>query len=301
MSHGECQKLLLASLLALSPEVLLLDEPTAFLDPLERKRFYEILEILKKEHLVILIDHHVKEIISKIDILITVDEMGEIVLQKDIILPESAILPTYIMPQITKGSAFDIHIDNLHFSYEKYFELINIKNEVIRSGEIVIIKGKNGTGKSTLLKLISGLLVAPKNSIIIKRDGNAITPKQFYKEVAYIFQDPESSFLFDTLKEELGGESFWFTAKELERSPYLFSEGEKRRISIFSALSQNKNILLYDEPTFGQDQKNIKMLTDIILNLKKMNKLQIIISHDEDFIEKVGDRILSLKDIDSNE
>jgi energy-coupling factor transporter ATP-binding protein EcfA2 len=76
----------------------------------------------------------------------------------------------------------------------------------------------------------------------------------------------------------------------------LFSEGEKRRISIYQALTQNKNIILYDEPTFGQDQSNIKKLTEIILDLKKMNKLQIIISHDEDFIKMVSDRELIINE-----
>lgn len=296
LSHGECQKLLLASLLALSPQVLLLDEPTAFLDTYERKNFYDMLDVLKGDHLIVMIDHHLKEVISKVDFLITVSPKGEIQLKKELDRPDLAFEAQYDLPDISTAPHLEIHIKNLTFSYDKIQTLIDIKNETLHSGEVVIVKGRNGTGKSTLLKLISAFIPSPKGSVAITLDEKELPKKKIFEQIGYIFQDPESSFLFDTLKEELGETSFGFTSQELERSPHLFSEGEKRRISIFIALAQNKNILLYDEPTFGQDASNIKKLTEIILKLKKMNKLQIIISHDEDFISAVGDRVLSLKD-----
>jgi energy-coupling factor transport system ATP-binding protein len=295
LSHGECQKLLLASLLALAPEVLLLDEPTAFLDPYERRKFYEILDFLKKEHLIVMVDHHVREVFSKIDVLVSVDNRGEVRLENELKLPDFRSIK-YNIPATRESPHTSIKLKNLHFSYAESAELIDIENEILHSGEIIIIKGRNGSGKSTLLKLISGFLPATKGTISVLFEEKKVSNELLHQQIGYIFQDPESSFLFDSLKEELGTQNFGFSLEELERSPFLFSEGEKRRISIFLAIAQNKNILLYDEPTFGQDENNIQMLVDIILNLKKMNKLQIIISHDEDFIEKVGDRVLSLKD-----
>ena len=296
LSHGECQKLLLASLLTLNPKVLLFDEPTAFLDSQERKNFYELLEELKQVHLIVMIDHHIHEIIDKVDFLITVNEQGEVSLQKKVFVPEFKMLQTFHMPELKKSPNTAIQIENLRFAYEKYRPLINIKYAALHSGEVIIIQGKNGTGKSTLLKLISGFIKKKQGEITIGLEGVEVPTKKIPEQIGFIFQNPESCFLFDTLKEELGGEDFGFTKRELDRSTHLFSEGEKRRISIFIALAQNKNILLYDEPTFGQDKNNIKMLTDIILHLKNKNKLQIIISHDEEFIKAVGDRTLLLKD-----
>lgn len=296
LSHGECQKLLLASLLALSPKVVLLDEPTAFLDPFERKNFYNMLDLLKKNHLIVIIDHHINEILSKLDMLITVNKSGIIKLSKELIVGEFiSPVPDIFFQQYFSPNVI-IDIKKLHFSYDKYQKLIDIENESIQSGEVVIIKGRNGTGKSTLLKLIAGFIPAKNGGITILKDNSKLSKKEIFSEMGYIFQDPENSFLFDSLEEELGDQSFGFTPQELERSPHLFSEGEKRRISIFIALAQKKNILLYDEPTFGQDKNNIKTLVDIILKLKKINKLQIIISHDDDFIAQVGDRFLSLRD-----
>jgi energy-coupling factor transport system ATP-binding protein len=295
LSHGECQKLLLASLLALSPQVLLLDEPTAFLDILERKKFYDLLDTLKEEHLVVIVDHHVSEVMPHVDTIVTIGTNGEVVLSNDKTIPEFDTLNSFELPSTNNSPNLSIQFDNVRFSYEKSHELIDISKLTLHSGDVVIIKGRNGTGKSTLMKLIAGFLPLEDGKINILSDDNILSKEEIFKQVGFISQDPESSFLYDTLAEELGVHNFGFSKNELERSPYLFSEGEKRRISIFIALAQNKNILLYDEPTFGQDKNNKKILAEIILNLKKSNKLQIIISHDEEFIAKVGDRTLSLK------
>jgi energy-coupling factor transport system ATP-binding protein len=301
LSHGECQKLLLASLLAFSPEVLLLDEPTAFLDPYERNNFYEMLDELKKEHLIILTDHHINEVLPRTDLLITVSDSGEILLNDSLNISKLSESARYLMPVFSFSMGLEIHFNNLKFSYDGIENLIDIKNEVIKSGEVIIIKGRNGTGKSTLLKLISGFIVLKNESILIKKDSKLFKPNCVYSDIAFISQNPESTFLFDTLAEELGHSDFGFSPSDLLRSPYLFSEGEKRRISIYTALAQNKNIFLFDEPTFGQDENNTKILIDIIQELKRHNKIQIIISHDENFIELVGDRVLTLKERFSHE
>lgn len=303
LSHGECQKLLLASLLALSPEVLLLDEPAAFLDNFERENFYQVIAELKKNHLIVMVDHHLKEVVPITDIFLNIRNTGEVQLNTfPINLQEwkkssGNLLSCYL----EQTSALHFHLKDLQFSYKETPLLINIHESVLSSGEIVVIKGRNGTGKSTFLKLLAGFLPSKKGSITLYENGKIISGEEFYKQIGIIFQSPESSFLFDTLKEELGNYDFGFSQIELDRSPYLFSEGEKRRISIYSSLAQNKNILLYDEPTFGQDQNNIEILAEVILTLKKMNKLQIIISHDEDFIEKVADRFFIINEGDFDE
>ena len=78
LSNGECQRLVLASLLAIKPEVILLDEPTAFLDPEGRREFYHYLPQVREDRLLIMIDHHVKEVLPFVDRVFYVDSSGEI-------------------------------------------------------------------------------------------------------------------------------------------------------------------------------------------------------------------------------
>ena len=80
----------------------------------------------------------------------------------------------------------------------------------------------------------------------------------------------------------------------LSSSPFLLSEGEKRRLSILMTVFSNKSVFLYDEPTFGQDQDSIDLIKEIIFQLKAMGKIQIIISHDEIFIDSLSANVYEL-------
>lgn len=118
-------------------------------------------------------------------------------------------------------------------------------------------------------------------------------------------QNPESHFFFDTIEEELSSItskevyeewiSYFFKSIQLDKSPFLLSEGEKRRLSIFISLLQNRSTVLYDEPTFGLDLENKTLVANTILSLKKMQTIQLIISHDEDFIRDVADEVYELE------
>ena len=78
--------------------------------------------------------------------------------------------------------------------------------------------------------------------------------------------------------------NLFFHNIDLNRSPFLLSEGEKRRLSLLMIALLDKTILLFDEPTFGQDHESIQIITKMIKHLQTQNKIQIIISHDDDFI-----------------
>ena len=87
----------------------------------------------------------------------------------------------------------------------------------------------------------------------------------------------------------------FFDEKDFKKSPFLFSEGQKRRISILINLALNKDVIFLDEPTFGQDYENKKIITDMVNKLKDFGVLVFVISHDEDFIKAISDRVYSLR------
>ncbi len=304
LSNGECQRLVLASLLAIDPEVLLLDEPTAFLDPKGREDFYHWLKGIKGKRTIIIVDHHVEEVLPLADKILYVEKTGELSLKENFPPFESKEIPLLPMSLDQKRKLeFKVFHADFHFKGQK--ELLNNIQLSGRSGDVIVIRGKNGKGKSTLFKLMAGILKPLSGEIQLMKDGHDILPKKITKEIGFIFQNPESHFFYDTIEEELKNFKdehlkellqLFFKDIDIKRSPFLLSEGEKRRLSILMTAFHQKNILFYDEPTFGQDQESIELIKALILQLKSMDKLQFIISHDDEFIKSLGAQIYELRD-----
>lgn len=304
LSNGECQRLVLASLLAIDPEVLLLDEPTAFLDPVARQDFYKWLSLFKGKRTIVLVDHHLDEILPFADKIIHVDKNGEVTLKKSLDTVETQQFPLLPMNEMQK-SMVEFQMSHVFFHYSDQGKLLEDVNLEAKSGEIVVIRGKNGKGKSTLFKLMAGLLKPLKGDIQVMKNNQSVPKKKHYKEMGFIFQNPESHFFYDTIKEELRNFKdqdlnellkYFFKDLDVTRSPFLLSEGEKRRLSILMTAFHDKSILFYDEPTFGQDEESIALIKTMILQLSAMGKLQFIISHDENFINSLNAQVYELVD-----
>lgn len=311
LSNGECQKLVLASLLAIEPEVLLLDEPTAFLDPAARKEFYSYFQQFKKDRMVLIIDHHLEEVLPLVDRVFYISGEGRLQeVSKDdprLVQAQPSQLPPFTLTTLP-ASELSLQKVQLSFGDKKILKNINLE---AKNGEVIVIRGKNGAGKSTLFKIISGVLKPDQGTISLKKDQEKINPEKRMNSVALLFQNPETHFLFDTISEEL--EQCWkksgvpdtersfllssfFHALDLQKSPFLLSEGEKRRLSILMNFFSGKNIFLHDEPTFGQDRRSKFMIAGMVKSLKASGAIQIIISHDEAFINAVADRVYELVD-----
>lgn len=311
LSNGECQKLVLASLLAINPEVLLLDEPTAFLDPEARSDFYQFLNTVKGDRLVVIVDHHIEEIKDIVTRVISVSIDGKISSTADLkffkdkseksTVLEKIVLPKFIDMQLT--------MDNMSFGYVKKTLLLENVNNRFNSCEIIAIKGKNGVGKSTLFKIIAGIINPSFGNVTLEIGQKKYVNKNIFSNVGFIFQNPESHFFYDTIQEELK-QSFKYIASHelkseilqgffhhinLEKSPFLLSEGEKRRLSILMTVFLGKSVLLFDEPTFGQDQNSIQKISQLMRELKKLGLIQVFISHDDAFIKETADRVFILE------
>ena len=311
LSNGECQKLVLASLLAINPEVLLLDEPTAFLDPEARADFYSFLNTIKGDRLVIIVDHHIEEIKDIVSRVIEVSIDGKISSRQNLKFEDIKTQECFSLKEILIPKFNDLHLkmNNLSFSYQKKTPLLDNLNAHFKMGEIVAIKGKNGVGKSSVFKLMSGILNPVSGNVSLDMEKKQFINKKIFSKVGFIFQNPESHFFYDTIAEELK-QSFkhitssdlkeeilkrFFHDIDLEKSPFLLSEGEKRRLSILMTVFLGKSILLYDEPTFGQDQKSIKEISLLMKELKKLGIIQLFISHDNIFIKETADRVFVLE------
>lgn len=184
--------------------------------------------------------------------------------------------------------------------------LKNISYE-FEDGKITSVIGSSGSGKSLLSYFISG--------IEKKYTGN-IDNIYHGREIGYVFQNPEESFIFNTVREELsfGLKKYDYKVdvlnkriedallmaqlpiSYLDKSPFELSSGEKELISLATVLSLNPKLIILDDPTLGLDNEREEKLIKLLKKLKtRYHKTIIIMSSDIDFVLKVTDNFLLLK------
>ncbi|HOO73861.1 MAG TPA: ATP-binding cassette domain-containing protein [Tepiditoga sp.] len=197
-----------------------------------------------------------------------------------------------------------INIDNISYSYgiNTPFEkkaLSNVSVD-INDGELWLFVGHTGSGKSTMINMINGLLVPQSGSVKVDGMGTAdknINIREIRKKVGLIFQYPESQFFLPTIAEEFTyaaknfGVSFsqqdlFFYMKlmglpkeYLNKSPFNLSGGEMRKVAIISVLSYNPSYIIFDEPTVGLDYKTRVSIFETVKKLNSIGKTIILVTH----------------------
>ncbi|KIL52784.1 ABC transporter ATP-binding protein [Jeotgalibacillus campisalis] len=212
-----------------------------------------------------------------------------------------------------KITAALMELRNISFSTENQQILKKITFTLFK-GETVAFCGHNGAGKSTLALLLAGLYSPSGGEILLK--GSPIrtyTPKEIRRKIGYVFQNPEHQFVEHTVEDDL---SFGLRIQKLpanqiqqrtlamlkairldgfqNRHPLSLSQGQKRRLSVASMTIDDLDILLLDEPTYGQDAGSMKNLTEMLLERKKQGKTTLLVTHDMELIHSICDRTLLL-------
>ncbi len=296
LSGGEKQKVALLSILLMDPDVLLFDEPTAFLDPSSAKHFVDLFHQIAHNKTIITVEHNLDYLKPHVN--------RSLFITRDGVISEQTLENINWQPRYKKIPTMQIgeeilSIKNLNFAYDK--PLLRNINLQINAGEIIAIKGDNGAGKSTLLKLISGLIKNYSGKITYKnKDIKKYHYKEYYKQISLLMQNPENHFIYDQVGKEIEPESGILELSNLAgfelRNPFTLSEGEKRRLSLAILWSLPTKLMLFDEPTFGQDPTNKEKLINLISDMRKSGKSFLIVSHDLPFIEAVADKIYLLKE-----
>lgn len=211
-------------------------------------------------------------------------------------------------------------------------------NLTLHAGEHLSVLGPNGAGKSTLALTLAGLLTAPDGTLTatdaLRNHGGQTahwdvptwTPAQMLSRIGYVFQEPEYQFIRGTVREELelGPRRLAALNREplneddlaartnelaahlrlnhlLDANPFTLSGGEKRRLSVASALATAPRILILDEPTFGQDARTWAELVDLIRELLADGTAVISITHDEDYTAALGGNHITFEALDTSE
>lgn len=219
-----------------------------------------------------------------------------------------------------------IKISNLSYTY-----LAKTPNEVealhnvsldIPEGKITSIIGHTGSGKSTLIQTLNGLLLPTSGEVRVgeyvvtnkKKKNKRI--KELRKSLAIVFQFPEYQLFEETVEKDVAFGLKNYGYKEVEaiklahkaleevgidksfykRSPFELSGGEKRRVAIAGIIALNPDILVLDEPTAGLDPKGSKIILNLINKFNKEGKTIILVTHDMNIVLNYSDHVIVMND-----
>jgi len=207
-------------------------------------------------------------------------------------------------------------IDSISFSYNRSESLIKDVSFNIEKNQHIGLIGPNGCGKTTLAKLMMGILKAKSGEIYLEdKDIKKLTLSDIGKKVGYVFQNPEFQLFCPTVKEQMyfsfrNNKETEITEidekieyllrvfeldKYINQSPLNLSIGEKQRLALASVLSRDVDFLILDEPTTSLDILRIKQLEKYLSMIRQKAKGYMIISHDRVFLNKHVDKLLILK------
>lgn len=357
MSQGMKQRLAIASILAMEPDVLFLDEPTALLDDEGTTQVWDTVKQVAQDKTLIIVEHKINEVVDVVDRIIVLSPEGKIVAdgQADqVFANERDMLKEYGIwypgvweergarkleakpkdsqdadKHVTFGSSNRAKVEEddsresgvYHPALElRQFTGLRGKNPVVQihhaevfHGDWVGIVGANGAGKSSLLLSLMNIL---KTTGLYRVEGQRPgRTRELADHIAFVFQNPEFQFVTNSVLDEvefslLGGELAaeerrarsiemleQFGLRELSgRHPYQLSMGQKRRLSVASAMVRRQRILLLDEPTFGQDARNTFAVLGQLERLRRAGTAVVMVTHDQEIVNRYCTKVWTVEE-----
>lgn len=350
LSGGEQQRVAIGAALVTHPKVLVLDEPTSALDPIAAEEVLSILHRLVHDLglTVVIAEHKLERVIQFADRIVYINGDGaanvgtpeEILMQSPIAPPivhlaralrmkeigvtvrEMRRMTTHLRETIASHPVADsqkptetvISIDKLTVSYENQTALNNITSTIC-AGEIVAVMGRNGAGKSSLLKAIAGVN-RPGTGVIkvLGDDPYDLQGKKRREAIGFIPQEP-SDLLYgqsvsiecaqaDRDNELPAGTTYEVLQQlvpgiSLTTHPRDLSEGQRLGLALSVVLSSNPSILILDEPTRGLDYEAKNELTRMLVNFAAaFGKAVLLATHDVELVAELANRVIFIADGD---
>lgn len=340
LSGGQKQRLALASILAMGPGLLLLDEPTANLDPSGVAEVRAAVEAVVERTgaTMVVVEHRVDVWASLVDRVIVVADgaiaadgplrevlaqQGDALRERGIWLPgDDVAAEVGPAPEVAPASSEATpiaRVTDLTIGYDAAAPVRAGIDLTIERGVSTCIVGANGAGKSTFALTLAGLLPPLEGTVEVETsDGTRGDPhewssKQLLGRMSMVFQEPEYQFLAATVAEELeiGPRAAGMSEAEIaplvdehlealgltklaRANPMTLSGGEKRRLSVATALISAPELLILDEPTFGQDRGTWLGLVRLLRAALERGVTLVSITHDPAFVAAMGQRVVDL-------
>ena len=324
LSGGEKQKIACASVAAMEPQVLLLDEPSANLDVGAVEDLRRTVTTWKEQGKTILIAEHrlyyladvVDQVIYLKDGRIAAEFTGEEFRSLgDDYLRELGLRSINPVPEVAdeRGSSDrELLLESFSFRYRgTSHPALNIERLTLPEGRVIGVVGKNGAGKTTFVRSLAGLDSKAKG--VLHHGGCTYRrPKERLRHVYLVMQDVNHQLFGESVDSDLFIDSENFlrdreseiteilTSLNLEdkrdRHPMSLSGGERQRVAIAGALVCGREILIFDEPTSGLDYRHMKQAAKELSDLTRQGRTVFVVTHDVELLAECCDFLLLIDD-----
>ena len=303
LSAGQKQKVAIAGLYAVQPDIFLFDEPCTNLDQSSKKDFLEILKQLKKDGKTVIIAEHDPEELEGLFDKKFVLKNGEIFNFKG---NQNDINITSPHDELNFSNVV-MKLDNVSFGYDSKLNVLSGITFDVIEGDSVAIVGGNGCGKTTLFKLMIGVTKPNKGDISIL-GLSSYSLDDIAGKVGMLFQNPDEQLFTETVEDEImfgprqlklefdiDKELKYFGIERYRKShPHSLSKGERQRVTFISVLAMRPDIIILDEPTTGLDYDNWVKLMDMAESFRKKGKTIIFSTHSRKVVKRYARRIITL-------
>jgi len=337
LSGGQKQRLVLAGALAMRPGLLLLDEPTANLDPAGVREVRASVEraVDATGATLVVVEHRTPvwaDLMTRVIVLAAdgglladgspsrvFSEHGATLADAGVWVPDAGI----DLPELDAATGEAVlSASGLAIAREPRTIVQAGLDVVVPRGSATVVSGPNGAGKSTLALTLAGLIPERSGEVVAAADlaGRSgrrpfrWSSRELLTRIGTVFQEPEHQFLTQTLRDELavGPKALgWDRARTdavvdglLERlglaplalaNPFTLSGGQKRRLSVATVLAASPEVIVLDEPTFGQDRRGWISLVALLQEEIARGRSIVAVTHDEGVIRHLGGHRIALE------
>lgn len=305
LSGGQKQRLITASTLAMEQKIIILDEPLANLDTYTAHILLKALRNLANSgYAVLIVEHRLDVVKNYIDKVMRI-ENKQLFTSTDINDLNSGIKT---IPHADGSLPGEVLIKG-----EKLFFAVGDRNIIdgldieIRAGERIVLLGENGCGKTTLMRMLARLNKPNDGALSQTITKSKKANSKWFSKVGYVYQNPTYQLFMPTLLSEI---SFKAKSEEMarkminafglsgleQRHPQSLSEGQKRRASIAAVCASEPTVLFLDEPTVGQDYKNLCKTVETVNKINKnLGTAIVTVTHDKRCAGALADRVLIME------
>lgn len=305
LSGGQKQRLITASTLAMEQKIIILDEPLANLDTHTAHILLKALRNLANSgYAVLIVEHRLDVVKNYIDKVMRI-ENKQLFTSTDINDLNSGIKT---IPHADGSLPGEVLIKG-----EKLFFAAGDRNIIdgldieIRAGERIVLLGENGCGKTTLMRMLARLNKPNDGALSQTITKSKKANSKWFSKVGYVYQNPVYQLFMPTLLSEISFKAksekiareminaFGLSGLE-QRHPQSLSEGQKRRASIAAVCASEPTILFLDEPTVGQDYKNLCKTVETVNKINKnLGTAIVTVTHDKRCAGALADRVLIME------